>query len=79
MPVPEIYIQVKTDEEGNTKYIIVDGQQRTRSILEFIEGEYALLEEECPDYSGKEFKDLPNGVKRDFWDYAIVTRELKAS
>ena len=77
LPIPEIYIQVKTDFEGNTRYIIVDGQQRMRSILEFIEGEYSLLESECPEYGDKEFKDLPNGVKRDFWDYEIVTRELK--
>ncbi len=33
-PVPELYIQVKTDSEGNSEYIIVDGQQRIRSILE---------------------------------------------
>jgi len=45
LPVPEIYIQVKTDKDGNTKYIVVDGQQRIRSILEFIEGEYTLVED----------------------------------
>jgi hypothetical protein len=76
-PVPEIFIQVKTDKDGNTRYIVVDGQQRIRSILEFIDGEYSLLEEECQEYGGKEFKDLSNGTRRDFWDYALVTRELK--
>lgn len=77
LPVPEIYIQVRTDAEGNTEYIVVDGQQRIRSILEFIEGEYSLLEDECPHYADKSFQDLPSPVKRDFWDYPIVTRELK--
>ena len=77
LPVPEIYIQVKTDNEGNTKYVVVDGQQRIRAILDFIEGDLELLAEECPDYGGKTFADLPSGVKHDFWDYSLVTRELK--
>ena len=77
LPVPEIFIQVKTDKDGNTEYIVVDGQQRIRSILEFIEGGYSLDEEECPIYPDKEFKDLPTEVRKNFWDYALVTRELK--
>jgi 5-methylcytosine-specific restriction endonuclease McrA len=79
LPVPEIYIQVKTDKDGNTKYVVVDGQQRIRSILDFIEGEFALMEEESPEFANKEFKDLSEGVRTDFWDYSIVTRELKTS
>jgi len=76
LPVPEIYIQVKTDKTGNTKYVVVDGQQRIRSILEFIDKEYSLDEEECSEYGGYYFDKLPDGVKTDFWDYALVTREL---
>jgi 5-methylcytosine-specific restriction endonuclease McrA len=75
-PVPEVYVQVKTDHEGNTRFVVVDGQQRIRAILEYIEGEYALDEEESPAFANKEFKDLPSGVRHDFWDYPIVTREL---
>jgi len=76
-PMPEIYMQVKTDTKGDMKYIVVDGQQRVRAILEFIEGEYSLLEEECPSYPDKEFKDLPDGVQREFWKYQIATRLLE--
>lgn len=79
LPVPEIFIQVKTDKDGNTKYVVVDGQQRIRSILEYIDGEYELLESETTEYGGKEFKDLPDGTKTEFWDYPIVTRELKTA
>ena len=76
-PVPEVYVQVKTDKEGHTDYIVVDGQQRIRAILDFIEGEYEILESESQEYGGKEFKTLPDGIKKDFWDYPLVTRELK--
>jgi len=78
-PIPEVYIQVLTDKEGNTKYVVVDGQQRIRSILEYIEGEYAILETEGAAYPNKFFKDLPDGVKQAFWNYPIVTRELQTN
>jgi len=49
LPVPEIYMQVKTTALENAKakseYIIVDGQQRIRAILEFINGEFEIAEE----------------------------------
>ncbi len=76
LPIPEVYIQVKTDKEGKLKYVVVDGQQRIRAILEFIDGEYGLPEEECPTYADKSFIDLPDGVKTDIWGYPLVTREL---
>jgi hypothetical protein len=77
-PVPEIFIQVVTDHDGNTKYVVVDGQQRIRTILEFVEGEWAILESESPRYGSKLFKDIPQEVRKEFWDYQIVTREIKA-
>ncbi len=77
MPMPEVYIQIETNKDGKTNYIVVDGQQRLRAILNFIDGEYSLLEDECAsEYAHKEFTDLPDGVKKDFWSYQIVTREL---
>ena len=35
LPVPEIYMQLKTDPSGKSEYIVVDGQQRISAILEF--------------------------------------------
>lgn len=80
LPMPEIFIQVKTDKEGNIKYIVVDGQQRMRAILEFIEGEYSLISEDTSiDYADKSFGDLSDGDKIDFWKYSISTRELQTN
>src|SRR5581483_6338116 len=80
LPVPEIYMQVKTDIKGNAKYEIVDGQQRLRAIFEYIDGEYAVLEdEESPDYRGKEFAQLSDGDKQNLWSYPLVTRQLKTN
>lgn len=73
LPVPE------TDREGDAIYEAVDGQQRLRSILEFIDGKYALLADESEEYSGKEFSDLSGANKEDFWNYQLVVRELKTN
>ena len=36
LPIPEIFIQQSTSAEGETTYAIVDGQQRIRTVLQFI-------------------------------------------
>ena len=79
LPVPEIYLQINTDTTGNTKYGVVDGQQRIRAILEFIEGAYAILEDQSKEFGGKRFADLDDDEKTKFWDYQLVVRELKTS
>jgi hypothetical protein len=79
LPIPEIYVQIQTDREGNTKYIVVDGQQRIRAVLDFLHGEYPISEEDSKEYGGRYFEQLPDGVRQDIWDYALVTRELKTS
>ncbi len=79
LPIPEIFVQIKTDKDGNTKYIVVDGQQRIRAILEFVDGEFEILEEDNPDFGGKIFSDLPDGIKTEIWDYSLVVRELKSN
>lgn len=79
LPVPEIYMQVKTDPQGNTKYEVVDGQQRLRAILGFIQGHYAILEEESVNFGGKKFENLPDGYKQKFWNYQLVVRELRTN
>jgi hypothetical protein len=49
LPVPEIYIHTTTTEEGASNYAVVDGQQRVRSLLQFIGVE---KEEEETEFNG---------------------------
>ncbi len=39
LPVPEIFVQQKTSPDGKTTHAIVDGQQRIRTVLQFIGSE----------------------------------------
>jgi len=36
LPIPEIYVQKTMTPEGKATYAIVDGQQRIRTVLQFI-------------------------------------------
>lgn len=75
-PIPEIYIQEKITDSGDSKYIIVDGQQRIRSILEFIRGDFAIAEGESQKWASFSFDDLSSDDKKNFFAYKFVVRNL---
>lgn len=75
-PIPEIYMQETVDENGKAKYIIVDGQQRIRSVLDFISGLFSIDETDSPQFEGAYFKDLTAIQKREFYQYNFVVRIL---
>jgi len=82
-PIPEIYLWATgTDPNtGETKYSIVDGQQRIRTIGQFIDGKLKLtdsgLEFLNPSYRGKTFEDLDPGLRSALWSYKISIRFVK--
>ncbi len=75
-PIPEIYMQEFVDENGQEKHIIIDGQQRIRSCLEFIEGKFSLDEEESPAWANMKFDDLSPSDKKKTYGYIFMVRIL---
>lgn len=75
-PVPEIYMQEFVDEDGNERHIIIDGQQRTRACLEFIEGGFSIREEDSPTWGGMKFDDLSPEDKKKVFGYTFIVRLL---
>ena len=75
-PIPEIYMQETINEKGKAKYIIVDGQQRIRSILEFLAGEFSIDAKDSPDYADMSFDDLNSDQKKGMYKYNFVIRIL---
>lgn len=75
-PIPEIYIQENISEDGQSKYIIVDGQQRMRAVLEFIDDKFPLDKVDSPEFNGAFFKDLSLEQKKKFYSYNFVVRAL---
>ena len=82
LPVPEIYMQVKTDAEGNSEYIVVDGQQRISTILEFSginnrePFELRNLEPNS-NWVGYTFNDLNDEQKARFYGHSMAVRYLQ--
>lgn len=80
--IPEIYIwEVDTDAEtGDTKYSIVDGQQRIGAIVSYINDDFNLSEKYLSDkkssYAGKKFSELSSEEKRNIWSYSLSFRRI---
>lgn len=87
LPVPEIYIQQTTSPEGKTIYAIVDGQQRIRTVLQFIgsdrdpdeqeHNKFVLdkLEDRSP-WKNSTFAELSDKEKIKFFEYKFSVRYL---
>lgn len=75
-PIPELYIQEVVDEEGKEIHTIVDGQQRIRACLEFIEGKFSLTEKDAPNWAEQKFDDLLPAEKKKIFGYNFIVRQL---
>jgi len=87
LPVPEIYIQMTTTPDGTATYAVVDGQQRVRTVLQFIGSEQDPDEQEHNKFSldklpaesrwrNMAFAEFSDEMKRKFYEYKFVVRYL---
>jgi hypothetical protein len=72
IPIQAVYLS----EEDENKYEIIDGQQRIRTITEFIDNKFKL---ESTDFckANTYFKDLEPSIKRKIEDFQIVIFVVK--
>lgn len=85
-PIPEIYLwNTGTNEDsGDTKYSIIDGQQRCGAIFQYIRNSFKLTANQLnPSYSryeeikGRLFKDLEAEDKKAIWSYVFSVRLVR--
>lgn len=87
LPIPELFLDETTDDEGKTRFAIIDGQQRTRAVLQFLGLDRDPLEQEYNDfeldtldsdspYKDKNFKDLSAAERKTFFSYKFSIRTL---
>jgi len=80
LPIPEIYVRSSSTPTGDTRYEVVDGQQRIRAILLFSSNDLELTGDEItPKWIGKSFEDLTDPQKTAYWDYKIVVRDVSGA
>lgn len=71
-PIPPVFIRQQIDPVLKQTYReVIDGQQRIRAILNFIDGEYAILKTHNKEYGNILFDDLPDDIKNELLSYEI--------
>lgn len=75
-PIPEIYMQEVIENSGEAKYIIVDGQQRIRAVLEYLEALFSMDEKDSPKWANMYFHELTGTEKKTIYEYNFVVRIL---
>ena len=69
-PIPKIIITQDLRQSRNVR-VVVDGQQRIKTILSFIEGDFKISRAHNKHFAGMRYSDLPQDVKNDFLKYEI--------
>jgi hypothetical protein len=75
-PVPEIYLQETVDAKGSEHHYVVDGQQRIRACLEFVQGDFHLDPEASPEYGEVAFEDLDPAAQQQIYAYKFIVRVM---
>lgn len=81
LPIPKLYVYQKiskTKKSLKTKYEVVDGQQRIRAILEYLQGDFRYSKKYHPkpedfleEYKDETFQDLPSETQQNFLGYEL--------
>jgi len=68
-PIPKLILSQTTDlDTKKTRKEVVDGQQRTTAILEFLRNKFTLSRGE---FAGSKFETLDDAKKREFLDFPL--------
>lgn len=76
-PMPLFFLQrSRSAQNGRTTFNVVDGQQRLRAILEFIEDRFSLSESKSPLFRNKKYSALSKSLREKILNYDLSVQEL---
>lgn len=79
LPVPQIFIRQIIDiKTRKTNREIIDGQQRMRTILSFVNDEFMISKSHNSDYGGLFFSELEHNVQEEFLTYELPVEIIKS-
>ena len=76
IPMPKIFLQGILRQQ-DTYRIVIDGQQRLTTILEFLNDGFALDSPYEGPYQAKKFSELPQTVQEEVLNYNVDTNEIR--
>ena len=72
LPMPKIFMRQHIDDAGQTIREVVDGQQRIRTILSYLQNGFPVMSVHGGDeFGGKYYDDLSKDVRDSFLDYSV--------
>lgn len=72
LPIPPIFIRQKIDIVTHSTFReVIDGQQRLRSITEFVEDKFAISKSHNAEYGDKRYSELDDETKENFLSYEL--------
>lgn len=79
LPIPQIFLRQNTDVNTLKTYReVIDGQQRLTAIIEYIEGDFAVMRTHNKEYANRKYQDLPEEVKAEILDYQLSVELIKS-
>jgi hypothetical protein len=69
-PIPKVLMTQDLQERKSLR-IIIDGQQRIRTIIGFTNDEFKLSKVHNKEYGGLYFSELPDSIKSDYYKYEV--------
>lgn len=69
-PMPKVII-TQALVDGKNVRTVVDGQQRLRTILDYLADGFSVSRTHNSEYGGLTYSQLPEEAKQDFWQYEI--------
>lgn len=70
LPMPKLFMRQEIDDSGRTIREIVDGQQRIRTTLSYLDDGFPVMHVHGGDeFGGKYYSNLDNETQRKFLDY----------
>lgn len=69
-PIPKILLTQQLKETRNVR-VVVDGQQRMRTILSFIKDDFKISKAHNQEFAGKRYSQLPEDIRKDYLKYEV--------
>tara|TARA_R110000850_G_scaffold178547_1_gene304472 strand:- start:38 stop:628 length:591 start_codon:yes stop_codon:yes gene_type:complete len=69
-PIPKLLLSQKLQGKKNVR-VVVDGQQRLRTMLGFYNGDFKISRVHNDEFAGKTFDTLPEEVQNEFLKYEL--------
>jgi len=76
IPMPKVFLQALI-RNTDTYRIVIDGQQRIKAILSFLQGDFRLEKPYTGEFSNLTFNELPPHIQEEFLSYKVDINEIR--